>query len=99
MNNRNNSFMPQIPFGMNFPTNMMMFPNYMNDNYGNLETRVSQLEKKVKVLENKVSRLEMPYQNNNMQNYQNNLNNNQNENVPYQTTQNNAGYNVEMYMM
>ena len=80
---------------------MMMFPNYMNDNYSNLETKVNQLEKKVKVLENKVSRLEAPYQN--QQNYQNNLNNNlnnnQNDNIPYQATQNNSLYNGEMYMM
>ena len=51
------------------------------------------LEKKLNSLENRISRLENPYQTN-MPNY------NQQNNIPnYQTTQNNAGYNGEMYMM
>ena len=65
------------------PTNMMMFPNYMNDN--NMENRVSTLEKKVDLLEKKVTRLE------NM--------NNQNIIPQYQTTQNGQNLNNEMYMM
>lgn len=35
--------LPNMMGGM--PTNMLMFPNYMNDNYNNLDTRVSSLEK------------------------------------------------------
>lgn len=91
MNNRNNNLALQTPFGpVGFPTNMMMFPNYMNDNY-------NALEKRIKVLETKVSRLETLCQN--QQNYQGNTNSQQNDNIPYQTTQNNSLYNGEMYMM
>ncbi len=107
MRNERNAFMPQMmPFqGMpqmgNMPTNMMMFPNYMNDNYTNLDNRVSALEKKVKVLDNRLSRLETPYQNQGMQNFQNAQNQGaQASQTPYQTTQNNPGnYSGEMYMM
>lgn len=91
------------------PTNMMMFPNYMNDNYSNLENKVNALEKKVRILENRISRIENPYQNANTQNFQNGGSNmtpgatpsgeNTNQPCPYQTTQNNTGYNGEMYMM
>ena len=84
-NERQNMNGQFFPFGI--PSNMMMFPNYMNDNYSNLENKVSMLEKKVKVLENKVQRLENPYGMNNTQQ------------IPYQTTQNNNNYNDEMYMM
>ena len=86
MKNDRAGFMSQAAVFPNgpFPMNGMMFPNYMNDNnYNNLESRVSNLEKKVNNLENRVSRLENPYQNN----------------TPYQTTQNNNSYNGEMYMM
>lgn len=96
MKNDRAGFMSQAAIFPNaaFPMNGMMFPNYMNDNnYNNLENRVSTLEKKVKNLENRISRLENPYQNNN-QNYQNT-----NNNYPYQATQNNDNYNGEMYMM
>lgn len=100
MKSERNNFMPQMmpfPQGGMMPTNTMMFPNYMNDNYSNLDNRVNSLEKKVKVLENRISRLETPYQNNTSMQY------NQNQNTqgmsPYQTTQNNTGYNGEMYMM
>ena len=104
MKSDRNNFMPQsMPFpGMgNMPMNMMMFPNYMNDSCSNVENRVSALEKKIKVLENRISRIENPYQNTNIQNFQDtNANmNNQQMNMPYQTTQNNAGYNGEMYMV
>ena len=54
MKSERNNFSPQMmPFpGMgNMPMNMMMFPNYMNDNYTSLDNRISSLEKKVKVLE------------------------------------------------
>ena len=98
MKSERNNFQPQMmtfPGVGNIPTNMMMFPNYMNDNYTNIDNRLSALEKKVKVLENRISRIEAPYQNNNIQ-YQTPQNNNT---APYQTTQNNAGYNGEMYMM
>ena len=88
-----------MPFVSGMPTNMMMFPNFMNDNYSNLENKVNSLEKKVRVLENRISRLENPYQNNNMQNYQTPQGNIQNNDLPYQTTQNNSNYNGEMYMM
>lgn len=101
MKSERNNFMPQMtpfPQGGMMPTNMMMFPNYMNDN-SSLDSRISMLEKKVKVLENRVSRLEGPYQNNNAQNYMQNQGQNQNMNTPYQTTQNNNSYNGEMYMM
>ena len=90
---RNNNMPQMMPF-MGMPTNMMMYPNYMNDNYMNLENRINSLENKVKVLENRISRIENPYQN---QNYQNSMNNIQTS--PYQTTQNNSGCNGEMYMM
>ena len=63
-NDRNMGMMPFPNMMGGMPTNMLMFPNYMNDNYNNLDTRVSSLEKKVKVLENRISRLEVPYQNN-----------------------------------
>lgn len=108
---RNNITPQMMPFpGMgNMPTNMMMFPNFMNDNYSSLETRVSSLEKKVKVLENRLSRLENPYQTTNTQSYQNTVTNTQgggpqyqttqSGQTSYQTTQNNPGYNGEMYMM
>lgn len=102
MKSDRNNFTPQMmPFpGMGgMPTNMMMFPNYMNDNYSNLENRVNALEKKVKVLENRLSRIENPYQNTNTQSYQNTVTNTQTQTSPYQTTQNNTGYNGEMYMM
>lgn len=102
MKNERNNFMPQmIPFigDNNIPANMMMFPNYMNDNYISLDKKVTSLEKKVKVLENRISRLEVPYQNNNMQSYQTNQPNMQNQSLPYQTTQNNGTFNGEMYMM
>lgn|SRR5574344_1586012 len=97
MKNDRNMFgmqmMPNNP-GM-FATNGMMFPNYMNDNYTNLDNRVSSLEKKVKVLENRISRLETPYQNTNTQNYQTPQSGTQ-----YQATQNDGtNYNGEMYMM
>lgn len=100
MRSERNNYMPQMmPFnGGNIPTNMMMFPNFMNDNYSNLDNRINSLEKKVKVLENRISRLENPYQNANNQNYQAPQTSVQNPNQ-YQTTQNNAGYNGEMYMM
>lgn len=94
MKSTRNNFTPQM---MPFPTNMMMFPNYMNDNYSNLENKITSLEKKVNTLENRISRLENPYQNN-MQNFSQQPNI-QNTMTPYQTTQNNAGYNGEMYMM
>lgn len=97
MKSERNNFAPQMmpfPQGGMMPTNMMMFPNYMNDNYSNLDNRVTSLEKKVRVLENRLSRLETPYQNTgNMQSYS------QNNATPYQTTQNNTSYNGEMYMM
>lgn len=88
----NAAFFPQ---GI-MPTNQMMFPNYMNDNYSNLEGRVSTLEKKMKNIENRVSRLEgnYPIGNQNNQSYQTNSNN-----YPYQSTQNGENYNGEMYMM
>ena len=63
-NDRNMGMMPFPNMMGGMPTNMLMFPNYMNDNYNNLDTRISSLEKKVKVLENRISRLEVPYQNN-----------------------------------
>ena len=99
-NNLGSQMMPFIP-SMGVPANMMMFPNFMNDNYSNLDNRVNTLEKKVKVLENRISRLENPYQNTNTQSYQTPQSNIQSQNtgVPYQTTQNNTGYNGEMYMM
>ena len=101
MKSERNNFTPQMmqfPQGGMIPTNMMMFPNYMNDNYSNLDNRVSSLEKKVRVLENRISRLETPYQNSSgTQNYT--PNQNLQNATPYQTTQNNAGYNGEMYMM
>ncbi len=85
-NNRNNMQMPFSGFA-NIPGNMMMFPNYMNDMNSNIENRLNTVEKKIKVLENRISRLENPYQNNQV------------TPIPYQTTQNNTGYNGEMYMM
>lgn len=94
--NRNNYAPQMFPF-LNMqnmaqmgtvPSNNMMYPNYMNNNYNNIENRLSSLEKKVKALENRISRLENPYQTT-----QNNTN------IPYQTTQNNDNYNGEMYMM
>lgn len=91
-NDRNMGMMPFSNMMGGMPTNMLMFPNYMNDNYNNLDTRVSSLEKKVKVLENRISRLEVPYQNNL------NTNMNSNSQTPYQSTQN-TGYNGDMYMM
>lgn len=100
-NNLGSQMMPFMPT-MGMPTNMMMFPNFMSDNYSNLDNRISTLEKKVKVLENRVSRIENPYQNTNTQSYQTpqvNTQSNQNTQVPYQTTQNNGSYNGEMYMM
>ena len=87
-NDRNMGMMPFPNMMGGMPTNMLMFPNYMNDNYNNLDTRVSSLEKKVKVLENRISRLEVPDQNNL----------NSNSQTPYQSTQN-TGYNGDMYMM
>ncbi len=102
MKNQRNNFMPQnmpFPMGANVPFNMMMFPNYMNDNYNNLDNRLSSLEKKVNVLENRISRIENPYQSTNTQSYQNTVTNTQTQTSPYQTTQNNTGYNGEMYMM
>lgn len=95
---RNNNMPQMMPF-MGMPTNMMMFPNYMNDNYSNLENRVNTLENKVRVLENRISRIENPYQNTSTQSYQNTVTNTQTQTAPYQTTQNNTGYNGEMYMM
>lgn len=98
MKSERNNFMPQMmPFGQGgmMPTNAMMFPNYMNDNYSNLDNRVNSLEKKVKVLENRISRLETPYQNNTGMQYSQNTQGMS----TYQTTQNNTGYNGEMYMM
>ena len=95
---RNNNIPQMMPF-MGMPTNMMMYPNYMNDNYMNLENRINSLENKVRVLENRISRIENPYQNQNTQNYQSGQNNVPQQNCPYQTTQNNNGYNGEMYMM
>ena len=91
-NDRNMGMMPFPNMMGGMPTNMLMFPNYMNDNYNNLDTRVFKLEKKVKVLENRISRLEVPYQNNL------NTNMNSNSQTPYQSTQN-TGYNGDMYMM
>ncbi len=97
MKDNRNNYVPQMfPFANmqnmaqmgTIPGNAMMYPNYMNNNYSNIENRISALEKKVKVIENRISRLETPYQNN-----QNNTN------IPYQTTQNNENYNGEMYMM
>lgn len=73
-----------------FPTNGMMFPNYMNDNYNDLENRLSNIEKKMKNLENRITRLENPYQNKNYQ---------AQGAYSYQTTQNNDNYNGDMYMM
>lgn len=96
-NDRQNVNSQMFPFPGMIPTNMMMFPNYMNDNYSNLDNRVSTLEKKVKVLENRIQRLENPYGTTNTQTYQNTVTNTQT--TPYQTTQNSAGYNDEMYMM
>ncbi len=96
-NDRQNVNNQMFPFPGMMPTNMMMFPNYMNDNYSSLDNRVSTLEKKVKVLENRIQRLENPYGTTNTQTYQNTVTNTQT--TPYQTTQNNAGYNDEMYMM
>lgn len=93
---RNNNMPQMMPF-MGMPTNMMMYPNYMNDNYMNLENRINSLENKVRVLENRISRIENPYQN--TQNYQSGQNNSPQQTCPYQTTQNNNGYNGEMYMM
>lgn len=91
-NQRNNAMMP---YGMGgFLNNPMMFPNFMNDNYQNVDVRLSALENKVKTLETRISRLENPYQTN--QGYQNP---NQNYTSPYQTTQNSDNYNGEMYMM
>ena len=84
-NDRNMGMMPFPNMMGGMPTNMLMFPNYMNDNYNNLDTRVSSLE-------NKISRLEVPYQNNL------NTNMNSNSQTPYQSTQN-TGYNGDMYMM
>lgn len=95
---RNNYPMMPFPVNNGMPTNMMMYPNYLNDNYSGLDSRVSSLEKKVKTLENRISRLEAPYGNNQNYGMQNNQNNNNNT-CPYQTTQNNSGYNGEMYMM
>lgn len=102
MKNNRNNFEQQVPF-VGFPANMMMFPNYLNDNYSNLDAKVSSLEKKIKVLENRVSRLESPYQNNTpnynaMQNNQMPIGQTYN-NSNYQSTQNNNPYNGEMYMM
>ena len=91
-NDRNMGMMPFPNMMGGMPTNMLMFLNYMNDNYNNLDTRVSSLEKKVKVLENRISRLEVPYQNNL------NTNMNSNSQTPYQSTHN-TGYNGDMYMM
>lgn len=91
-NDRNMGMMPFPNMMGGMPTNMLMFPNYMNDNYNNLDTRIFSLEKKVKVLENRISRLEVPYQNNL------NTNINSNSQTPYQSTQN-TGYNGDMYMM
>ena len=102
MKSQRNNFMPQMmPFNGigNIPTNMMMFPNFMNDNYTNLDNKITTLEKKVNVLENRISRLENPYQNTNTQSYQNTVTNTQTQTYPYQATQNNTGYNGEMYMM
>ena len=87
MKNDRAGFFSNAAWGPNgyFPMNQMMSSGFMNDN--DFENRISNLEKKVKQLENRVSRLENPYQNNNQNNY------------PYQTTQNNNGYNGDMYMM
>ena len=93
---RNNNMPQMMPF-MVIPTNMMMYPNYMNDNYMNLENRINSLENKVKVLENRISRKENPYQN--TPKYQTPQNNSPQLACPYKTTQNNNGYNGEMYMM
>ena len=84
-----------FPFQNMMPMNPMMFPNYINDNYNNIENRINNLEKKMKHIENRIQRLENPYGTNNSQNNMVN----QNENMPYQTTQNYNGYNGEMYMM
>ncbi len=98
MKSDRNNYMPQMmSFPANVPTNMMMFPNFMNDSCSNLENRVSNLEKKVKIMESRLSRLEAPYSNNNNNN--NLPNQNQIQQMPYQSTQNNANYNGEMYMM
>lgn len=98
MKNQRTGFLPNMmPFQgqamENMPTNMMMFPNYMNDNYDAFENRISNLEKKIKTLENRISRLETPYQNNANQQYQT-----PQQQAPYQATQN-SGYNGDMYMM
>ena len=93
---RNNNIPQMMPF-IGMPTNMMMYPNYMNDNYMNIENRINTLENKIRVLENRISRIENPYQNQNTQNFQNSMNNMQPS--QYQTTQNNGGCNGEMYMM
>ena len=77
-NDRNMGMMPFPNMMGGMPTNTLMFPNYMNVNYNNLDTRISSLEKKVKVLENRISRLEVPYQNNL------NTNINSNSQTPYQ---------------
>ncbi len=98
MRSDRNQMAPQMmPFPAGMPTNMMMFPNYMNDNYNALENRVNTLEKKVKTLENRISRLETPYQSNNNMNNQGYQTT---QSPAYQTTQNNPGnYQGEMYMM
>ena len=93
-NERQNMNTNMFPFPGMMPTNMMMFPNYMNDNCSNFDNRITNLEKKVKMLENKVQRLENPYGTNNNMEYQTNANQ-----APYQSTQNNTGYNGDMYMM
>lgn len=83
---RNNYFSQMPPF----PTNMMMFPNYMNDNNVlNLDSKINELEKKIKSLDNRLSILENPYQNNMYQNK---------SMSQYQTTQNNT-YKEDTYMM
>lgn len=118
MKDNRNNLMPQMfPFANmqnmaqmgTLPTNMMMVPNFMNDNYSSLENKVNSLEKKINVLENRLSRLENPYQTTNTQSYQNTVTSTQNGTpqyqttqsgqTSYQTTQNNTGYNGEMYMM
>lgn len=97
---RNNFFSNMFPFQNTMPTNMMMYPNFMNDNYNNIESKINNLEKKINNLENRISRLENPYQNNqnysNNQGYQSNQYQNIPQQMPYQSTQNNNG---DMYMM
>ena len=98
MKSDRNNFPQTLPFnpGM-MPPNMMMYPNYMNDN--TIENRLNSLEKKVKTLDTRISRLESPYSNNGGFQEFTQTQTSQNMTIPYQTTQNNGNYNGEMYMM